>query len=86
MALPHDPRTGKCFPAQRVATLPARTVTNGPSRIVAGRSHAWKELSMEDRPALILAQIRLTAYTAKRNRARIDPDTLLRIIEGKGRA
>ena len=42
--------------------------------------------AMEDRPALILAQIRRTAYTAKRNRARIDPDTLLRIIEGKGRA
>ena len=41
---------------------------------------------MEDRPALILAQIRRTAYNAQRNRALIDPDTLLRIIEGKGRA
>ena len=41
---------------------------------------------MEDRPALILAQIRRTAHTAQRNRALIDPDTLLRIIEGKGRA
>ena len=41
---------------------------------------------MEPRPALILAQIRRTACTAKRNRALIDPDTLLRIIEGKGRA
>ena len=41
---------------------------------------------MEPRPALILAQIRRTAYTAKRNRSLIDPETLLRIIEGKGRA
>ena len=41
---------------------------------------------MEPRPALILAQIRRTSYTAQRTRALIDPDTLLRIIEGKGRA
>ena len=41
---------------------------------------------MEDRPALILAQIRRAAHTAQRNRALIDPETLLRIIEGKGRA
>ena len=41
---------------------------------------------MEDRPALILAQIRRITYTAKRTRALIDPDTLLRIIEGRGRA
>ena len=41
---------------------------------------------MEPRPALILAQIRRTAYTAQRNRALIDPETLLRIIDGKGRA
>ena len=41
---------------------------------------------MEPCPALILAQIRRITYTAKRNRALIDPDTLLRIIEGKGRA
>ena len=40
---------------------------------------------MEDRPALILAAIRRIAYTAQRNRALIDPDTLLRIIEGKGK-
>ena len=40
---------------------------------------------MEDRPALILAQIRRTAHTAQRNRALIDPETLLRIIDGKGR-
>ena len=49
----------------------------------AARAEAFR---MEDRPALILAQIRRTAYTAKRTRALIDPDTLLRIIEGKGRA
>ena len=41
---------------------------------------------MEDRPALILAQIRRITHTAQRKRALIDPDTLLRIIEGKGRA
>ena len=41
---------------------------------------------MEPRPALILAQIRRTAYTAKRNRSLIDPETLIRIIEGKDRA
>ena len=69
-----------------MTTLPHETVTNGPSHIVAGLNHAGKELVMEDRPALILAQIRRTAYTAKRTRALIDPDTLLRIIEGKGRA
>ena len=40
----------------------------------------------DPRPALILAQIRRITYTAQRNRALIDPDTLLRIIEGKGRA
>ena len=37
----------------------------------------------EDRPALILARIRRTAHTAKRNHERIDPEKLLRIIEGK---
>ena len=41
---------------------------------------------MEDRPALILARTRRITYTAQRNRALIDPDTLLRIIEGKGKA
>ena len=30
--------------------------------------------------------VRRIAYSAQRNRALIDPDTLLRIIEGKGRA
>lgn len=41
---------------------------------------------MEDRPALILAQIRRTAHTAKRNRALINPDTLIRIIDRESRA
>ena len=41
---------------------------------------------MEDRPALILARIRRITHTAKRSRSLIDPDTLLRIIEGKGKA
>lgn len=41
---------------------------------------------MEDRPALILARIRRITHAAKRNRTLINPDTLLRIIEGKGRA
>ena len=41
---------------------------------------------MEDRPALILAQIRRITCTAQRNRELIDPGTLLRIIEGKGKA
>ena len=41
---------------------------------------------MEERPALILAQIRRITHTAQRNRALIDPETLLRIIEGKGKA
>ena len=40
---------------------------------------------MEDRPALILAAIRRITYTAQRNRALIDPDTLLRILDGKGK-
>lgn len=40
----------------------------------------------DPRPALILAQIRRTAYTAQRTRTTIDPETLLRIIDGKGRA
>ena len=40
---------------------------------------------MEDRPALILAQIRRITHTAQRNRALIDPDTLLRILDGKER-
>ena len=38
---------------------------------------------MEDRPALILAQIRRITYTAQRNMALIDPQLLLDIIEGK---
>ena len=41
---------------------------------------------MEDRPALILARIRRTAHTAQRSRGLIDPETLLRIIDGKGKA
>ena len=41
---------------------------------------------MEPCPALIRAQIRRTAYTAQRSKQLIDPETLLRIIDGKGRA
>ena len=41
---------------------------------------------MEDRPALILAQIRRITHAAQRSRTLIDPETLLRIIDGKGRA
>lgn len=41
---------------------------------------------MEPCPALILAQIRRTAYTAQRSKQLIDPETLLRIINGRGRA
>ena len=41
---------------------------------------------MEDRPALILAQIRRITYTAQRNKKLIDPETLIRIIDGKDRA
>lgn len=41
---------------------------------------------MEDRPALILAAIRRTAYTAQRTRALIDPETLIRILDGNSKA
>ena len=41
---------------------------------------------MEPRPALILAQICHIAYTAQKNRALIDPETLLRIIREEGKS
>ena len=41
---------------------------------------------MEDRPSVTLAAIRRLAHNAQRTRTLIDPETLLRIIEGKGRA
>ena len=51
-----------------------KRIQNGPSRIVAGLSHAGKELVMtEDRLAIRLHLIRKEAERAIRNGQRLDP-------------